>query len=120
MDKQSETIGTTAVEPGSGSDDVYVGEKQGTLRDIEHMKRLGKDQVFRVGFIPPSFCSDLTLRTEKLRLLEYLWIRHDSDEHLAGPTGSRRIRTGKWRLCWPDLHVYHRRFPVRLCQHLDG
>lgn len=52
MDKQFETVGTTAVEQGhsEGGNDGFVGEKQGTTRDIEHMKRLGKEQVFKVRF----------------------------------------------------------------------
>ncbi len=34
--------------PDNTSDDVVVGEKQGTTRDIEDMKRMGKEQVFKV------------------------------------------------------------------------
>ena len=36
------------------SDDInhVVGEKKGTVSDVEDMKRLGKDQVFRVRLLP--------------------------------------------------------------------
>lgn len=63
MDKQYETVDTAAVEHGrsEGDEDNFVGEKQGTLRDVENMKRLGKDQVFKVGRSSCLPCSNLTL-----------------------------------------------------------
>lgn len=30
------------------SEDTYLGEKQGTVSDAEHMRRMGKEQVFKV------------------------------------------------------------------------
>ncbi len=32
------------------SEDAVLGEKQGTLRDVEDMKRMGKEQLFKVAF----------------------------------------------------------------------
>ncbi len=32
--------------------DTLVGEKKGTVSDVEDMRRLGKEQLFRVGLRP--------------------------------------------------------------------
>jgi hypothetical protein len=40
--------------PGHISGDVVLGEKQGTSRDIEDMKRMGKEQLFKVTLGPLS------------------------------------------------------------------
>jgi hypothetical protein len=36
------------------SDDAVRGERQGTSRDIEDMKRMGKEQLFKVTLAPLS------------------------------------------------------------------
>lgn len=38
--------------PDNTSDDVVLGEKSGTSRDVEDMKRMGKEQVFKVTPVP--------------------------------------------------------------------
>jgi hypothetical protein len=40
--------------PENIGDDVVLGEKQGTARDIEDMKRMGKEQLFKVTLGPLS------------------------------------------------------------------
>ena len=42
---------TTALDPRnlSSNEDVFLGEKLGTSRDVEDMKRMGKEQLFKVG-----------------------------------------------------------------------
>ena len=39
--------------PENVSDDVVLGEKQGTSRDVEDMKRMGKEQLFKVTTLGP-------------------------------------------------------------------
>ena len=50
MSKQHDIVDTMAVD-GRGSEvehDQFIGEKQGTAGDVEAMKRLGKEQLFKV------------------------------------------------------------------------
>jgi choline transport protein len=56
MDKQYQTVDTSVLGHRASDleNDALVSEKQGTLRDVENMKRLGKDQVFEVRIRSPS------------------------------------------------------------------
>lgn len=36
-------------------EDVVLGEKQGTLKDMEDMRRMGKEQLFKVRMAVPSW-----------------------------------------------------------------
>lgn len=61
MDKQFETVDSEVVDNSGfvdgrsvGDNDTVIGEKQGTLRDVENMKRLGKEQLFKVRGVIPS------------------------------------------------------------------
>jgi len=55
MDKSIDPV-ATVVENGEVTPDTYVGEKSGTVRDMDDMKRLGKQQVFKVGVECPFVC----------------------------------------------------------------
>ncbi|EXJ63331.1 uncharacterized protein A1O5_11652 [Cladophialophora psammophila CBS 110553] len=50
MSKNAEVAALGEVVPESASDDVVLGEKQGTSRDVEDMKRMGKEQLFKRNF----------------------------------------------------------------------
>ena len=74
MDK-SGVFDSTAAEYGVDALDTPVGEKAGTVEDIQNMQRLGKEQVFRVGSssshleLPnPPTCRMLTKTAEELLL----------------------------------------------------
>jgi hypothetical protein len=54
MSKAAEVNALDEGVTGSVSDDVVLGEKQGTSRDIEDMKRMGKEQLFKVTLGPLS------------------------------------------------------------------
>ena len=54
MSKAAEVNALSEGVTGSISDDVVLGEKQGTSRDIEDMKRMGKEQLFKVTLGPLS------------------------------------------------------------------
>jgi hypothetical protein len=50
MEKTLQGADTSVTDTQRGSEPDYTvlsGEKQGTLRDVEQMKRLGKDQLFK-------------------------------------------------------------------------
>lgn len=38
----------------SPNGNFVVGEKDGTVDDVKDMRRMGKDQQFRVGSLPPT------------------------------------------------------------------
>ena len=64
MDKR-ETGGAATTEvigfEGENGPDTVVAEKAGTFRDIEDMKRMGKEQLFKVYFpVPPVQRRSLT------------------------------------------------------------
>ena len=40
--------------------DTVVGEKKGTVSDVEDMKRLGKEQLFKVRLLPSLIASHRT------------------------------------------------------------
>lgn len=44
------------VHDGETGADAVVGEKSGTTRDVQDMKRLGKAQLFRVWYCPVVGC----------------------------------------------------------------
>jgi hypothetical protein len=115
MAKEYETADTMAV-VGRGPDAVHsamAGEKQGTVSDVENMKRLGKEQLFRVSAQKPCSRACLIVGTEELRFLEYLWLCYDSDEYMASSSRCGCLRFGQRRLCWSDIHVYHRHRSIR-------
>jgi len=45
---------TSVIEDGEIGGDKVVGEKSGTLHDVEDMKRMGKEQLFKVCAVIPS------------------------------------------------------------------
>ena len=57
MNKElAEQVTFRDVSDGSETLDTVVGEKKGTVSDVEDMKRLGKDQLFRVRQLPFKSC----------------------------------------------------------------
>jgi hypothetical protein len=54
MDNKEFTERVTFRDGSNGSEnvDTVVGEKKGTVSDVEDMKRLGKEQLFRVRSSP--------------------------------------------------------------------
>lgn len=54
-----EEVGATGEEiPEPVDHDVVLGEKEGTFRDIEDMKRMGKEQLFKVSLgHSPNCCT---------------------------------------------------------------
>ena len=92
MDKQfNEAV--TVQDGSSHFDDLdtVVGEKKGTVSDMEDMRRLGKEQLFKVCSFAHETMSrtKLMARTAELQLHYHFRIRHDSDEHLASTAWAR-------------------------------
>ena len=54
MSKLSEIAAHGHEVPDHASDDVVLGTKQGTSKDVEDMKRMGKEQLFQVILYIPS------------------------------------------------------------------
>ncbi len=54
MSKPAEVTARDHEVPDNTSDDVVLGEKSGTSKDVEDMKRMGKEQLFKVGRGAPS------------------------------------------------------------------
>jgi hypothetical protein len=48
MNKNPE-LASTLVENGEVGADVVVGEKKGTVSDVEDMRRMAKEQLFKAG-----------------------------------------------------------------------
>lgn len=48
MSKELETSSSAVYHDGEAGSDTVVGEKGGTLKDVEDMKRMGKEQLFKV------------------------------------------------------------------------
>jgi hypothetical protein len=49
MNKRVEATTFDERTPPGTPDDVVLGEKLGTSRDVEDMKRMGKEQLFKVN-----------------------------------------------------------------------
>lgn len=75
MSKPNEvsTLGEEVLQ--NGSHDVILGEKAGTSADVEDMKRMGKEQLFKVGVVVKSKLSRpramLTTASHSVTLVSY-------------------------------------------------
>jgi hypothetical protein len=50
VDKEDDTTTYIHDIPREGTDDALIDEKHGTTKDVEDMRRLGREQVLRVRF----------------------------------------------------------------------
>jgi hypothetical protein len=104
MSKNLNTV-TSFVDNGESGTDGVLREKAGTNHDVEDMRRLGKEQLFRVGchsipFIVKESCVDFSTIAQ-FWLHVHFRICHDLDGNLADAPGVRislahttlRIRT---------------------------
>jgi hypothetical protein len=94
MDKTPEPVTSAVPEDGEMGADVVLDEKKGTVSDVEDMRRMGKQQLFRVrAFSELKLVEDLSTKlpfTAQFWLLIHLWVCHDSYEYLGS---SARVRS---------------------------
>lgn len=75
----------------AGELDTVVGERKGTAGDIEDMKRMGKQQLFRVRPSDAVLFIEALSNPNSAQFLfsHHLWIRHDLNEYLASTSWVR-------------------------------
>jgi hypothetical protein len=73
----------------AGDIDTVVGEKKGTVADVEDMKRMGKQQLFRVSPLLHATGAKADCISAQLLLPDYLWLCHDLDANMASASWVR-------------------------------
>jgi hypothetical protein len=72
-----------------GDIDTVVGEKKGTVADVEDMKRMGKQQLFRVCPLLHTAGANADCLPAQLLLPNDLWLCHDLDANMASSSWVR-------------------------------